>query len=332
MHSATKSNRIIELIMSVICFAGKACRAAECQLLLLFFASSVDYAAPPTKTELTNVTIVLSEKNGFFEEYSNALDKLLSSANISHRVIDATQPVPDSGLVIGVGIKAATALAASDARAVINVLLTKTGFEKLLRDFPDRAAAPGMTAIYLNQPVKRQIQLVVALLPGKRNVGILYTNVSKELNEIRVELKEHSLKLQEQKIDQTQTLPDALKELLLGRSELLLALPDANIYNDSTVRNILLATYRRGIPLIGYSASYVKAGALCAVFSSPTQIAAQTARLIVKFNESHSLPPAQYPDEFQVLVNTQVATSLGLEVEDAAELHDEIERALKDNP
>jgi ABC-type uncharacterized transport system substrate-binding protein len=333
MHQVKKSNRIIELIMSVICFAGKACRAEKCGLLLLFFASGVAHAAPPPIAGNKSVTIVLSEKNGFYEEYSKTLDRLLSSANISHRVIDTSQPVPDSGLVIGVGIKAATALAASDAPAVINVLLTKTGYEKLLHEFPARAASPEMTAIYLNQPVERQIQLVVAILPDKRNVGILYTHVSKELNEIHQELKEHSLKLQEQKVDNTQTLPDALKELLLGRSEMLLALPDAEIYNDSTIRNILLATYRRGIPLIGYSASYVKAGALCAVFSSPTQIAAQTAKLIVKFNEKHSLPPAQYPDEFQVLVNTQVAASLGLEVKDASELHDEIEQYfMKDNP
>jgi hypothetical protein len=44
------------------------------------------------------------------------------------------------------------------------------------------------------------------------------------------------------------------------------------------------------------------------------------------------LPPAQYPREFQVLVNTQVAASLGLEVADASKLHDEIEQALRDIP
>jgi ABC-type uncharacterized transport system substrate-binding protein len=223
-------------------------------------------------------------------------------------------------------------LAASDAPAVINVLITKASHEKLLHDFPERAASPGMSAIFLNQSVERQVELVTAILPGKRNVGILYTNVSKELNEIHQELTEHSLKLQEQKVDQTQTLPDALQELLLGRSEMLFALPDAEIYNDSTIRNILLATYRRGIPLIGYSASYVKAGALCAVFSTPAQIATQTARLAVKFNETHILPPAQYPSEFEVRVNTQVAESLGLQVKDASTLHAEIEQALKDMP
>ncbi len=329
MHSVKKFNRIIALIISVLCFAGKICRAAKWWFLPLFCVSSLACAGSPEAPERTNVTIVLSERNGFYEEYSNALDRLLSNTNISHQVIDVSQPVPDSGLLIGVGIKAATELAASKAPAVINVLLTKTSHEKLLHDFPARITSPGMTAIYLNQPVQRQLHLITAVMPGKRNVGILYTNVSKELDEIHQKLKDYSLKLQEQKVDQTQTLPIALQELLLGRSEMLLALPDAEIYNDSTIRNILLATYRRGIPLIGYSAGYVKAGALCAVFSTPAQIATQTAKLIVKFNETHILPPAQYPREFEVMVNTQVAASLGLQVEDAEALHDEIEQALK---
>jgi ABC-type uncharacterized transport system substrate-binding protein len=331
MYPAKKSNRIIEFIMSVFYFAGKICRATVWGLLLLFCASDV-YAASPPSTEQPSVTIVLSDKNGFYEEYSNTLDRLLSSANISHRVIDTSQPMPNSGLVIGVGMKAATVLAASDALAVINVLITKTSHEKLLHNFPARAATPGMTAIYLNQSVERQVELVISILPGKRNVGILYTHVSKELNEIHQALKEHSLKLQEQKVDQTQTLPIALHELLQGSSEMLFAVPDAEIYNDLTMRNILLTTYRKGIPLIGYSAGYVKAGALCAVFSNPAQIATQTARLIIKFNQTHILPPPQYPNEFEVMVNTQVAASLGLKVKDAITLHDEIERALKEIP
>jgi len=318
--------------MSVVRFAGKACRVAKWGLLLLFFASSFAYANSPPNAKQSNVTVVLSERSGLYEEFGDTLGRLLSSAKISYQIIDASQPIPDSGLLIGVGIKAATALAGSDAPAVLNVLITKTSHEKLLHDFPGRTAPPGMSAIYLNQSVERQVELVTAILPGKHNIGILYTHVTKELDEMHQEVKEHSLKLQEQKVDQSQTLPEALQELLLGRSEMLLALPDAEIYNDSTIRNILLATYRRGIPLIGYSAGYVKAGALCAVFSTPNQIAAQTAKLIVKFNGTHILPPPEYPQEFEVKVNTQVAASLGLQVKDAATLHDEIEQALKDIP
>ena len=318
--------------MSVFYFAGKACQGVAWTFLLLFCASVQAFAGPTPNTEHTDVTIVLGENNAYYYEFSNTLDKLLSSAKISHRVINISQAIPKSGLVVGVGIKAATTLAPSDAPAVINVLITKSSQEKLLREFPDRASQQSMSALYLNQPVHRQAHLVTAIFPEKHNVGILYSGVSKELNEIRQVFRDHSLRLQEQQIDQIQTLPLALQELLLGRSEMLFALPDADIYNDLTIRNILLATYRRGIPLIGYSAGYVKAGALCAVFSTPTQIATQAARMIIRFNEAHSLPASQYPREFEVMVNTQVADSLGLHVKDAAAIHDEIEQAAKEIP
>jgi ABC-type uncharacterized transport system substrate-binding protein len=111
----------------------------------------------------------------------------------------------------------------------------------------------------------------------------------------------------------------------------LLALPDSAVYNDSTIRNILLATYHRGIPLIGYSSGYVKAGALCAVYSTPEQIAAQAAQLIFKFKDTHKLPAPQYPQEFEVTVNPQVADSLGLQIKNATALHDEIDNITGDS-
>jgi len=104
----------------------------------------------------------------------------------------------------------------------------------------------------------------------------------------------------------------------------LLVLPDSAIYNGLTIRNILLATYRSSVPLIGFSSFYVKAGALCAVFSAPEQIAAQVASLIRQFGETRLLPAAQYPQEFEVMVNERVAHSLGLHIRPAIELGAEI--------
>ena len=315
--------------MSVSCFAGKFYRIAKWITVLFFCAYGLAYADVSANDQSIDVTIVLSEKKGVYEEFGNSLGQILSKSDITHHVIDATQPLPASGMFIGVGIKAATSLAAGKSLNVINVMISKASHEKLLHDHPERSAA-SMSAIYLNQPYNRQAHMVAAILPGKRNVGILYSNETKELEEVHRVFKEYALKLQEQKVDETKALPGALQELLLGRSDMLFALPDAGIYADSTIRNILLATYHKGIPLIGYSAGYVKAGALCAVVSTPAQIAAQTARMIVKFNETHILPASQYPREFEVMVNRQVADSLGLHVKDGATLHDEIEQGPKD--
>ena len=286
-------------------------------LLLFFFAASSAQAEP------VNVTVVQSENSGLYLEFSTALREIAVSRGNTFAVIEPSRPIPNSGLVIAVGVKAATAVAASNAPFVLNVLIPKTGHEKLLRDFPQRANARAYSAIFLDQPVYRQIHLVAAILPNKRNIGLLYSSPPDEFAQLKREIAEHGLSLRKQVVSPSLPLAEALQNILQD-SEVLLALPDAAIYNSSTIRNILLATYRSGVPLIGLSPAYVKAGALCAVYSTPAQLALQAAILIQKYSETGALPAAQYPQEFEVMVNEQVARSLGLNIKSEAVLHDEI--------
>lgn len=332
MHSLVISSRINVLLMPALIFANRVCSGGGVVFLLLFYAASPVHAQPSDDSKQPEVTIVLSEKSGSYEEFSNALDTLLSGRGVPHRVIDAGQPIPASGLVIGVGMKAATAVAVSDAPSVLNVLVTKASQTKLLRDFTGRAGSHTFSAIYLDQPIHRQARLIAAILPGKRNVGLLYSTPPTELAQLRRALNDHGLKLHEQAVDPALPLSDALQEILLGRSEVLLALPDAAVYNDSTIRNILMATFRRGIPLIGFSSGYVKAGALCAVLSTPAQIATQAAALIRQFGDTRALPAPQYPHEFEVMVNERLARSLDLHIKGASALHDEIGSEIEEAP
>ncbi|MEJ1958473.1 MAG: ABC transporter substrate binding protein [Nitrosomonadales bacterium] len=294
-------------------------------------SSDTSFAGPPEQVKNSAVVIVLSEDGGPYAEFSDALHIILSHDGISHEVIELSKPIPDSQLVIGVGMKAARAVAAGKAPFVLNVFIPKSGYEKLLHEYPNRADPNTFSAIFLDQPDYRQANLIKAILPDKRNIGLLYSSPPEELAQFRKELTERGLNLHEQEVDSSHPLAEALQDILRG-SDVLLALPDAAIYNSSTIRNILLGTYRNGVPLIGFSSGYVKAGALGAVFSTPAQIATQTAALIVQFNDSQILPIAQYPHEFEVMVNEQVAHSLGLVIKDVSVLHSEISAERKEEP
>ncbi|MBI3901787.1 MAG: hypothetical protein HY306_02405 [Nitrosomonadales bacterium] len=271
------------------------------------------------------VTIVQSESSGPYEEFTSALREILLGRGISATVIDATQVVPGSGLVISVGMKAATAVAGSGVSSILNVLVPKAGYEKLLHDFPQRATGQAYSAVFLDQPLERQVRLLAAALPDRHRVGLLYSSRREGSGQLRRELDERGFSLHMKEVGEL-PLPEALQDLL-KESDVLLALPDAAIYNGSTIRNILLATYRSGIPLVGFSSAYVKAGALCAVSSTPAQIARQAAALIREFKETNLLPAAQYPQEFEVVVNEQVARSLGMHLKSTSQLHGEIEAA-----
>jgi ABC-type uncharacterized transport system substrate-binding protein len=272
-----------------------------------------------------NLTLVLSESGGAYLEYSKALDAQLKGSDVKLRVIGVGTPLPESDLVIAAGMNAALSLARARPAAMLAVLVPAEGYRKLQNEFvsPANNAAGMLSAIYLDQPFRRQFELIATVLPDTKSVGVLYSTPPRELSSLRVLAKARNLELKERSTASANSLHAALQEILLG-SDVLLALPDAEIYNTSTIRNVLLATYRSKVPLVGFSAAYVKAGALCAVYSTPAQIAAQSAAIIREFSVSRLLPSAQYAKDFEVSVNEQVARSLGLNIKSAIQVRSEM--------
>lgn len=290
------------------------CAAA---VLLLSFGFAL---AEPLK-----LTVVLSEEGGAYLEYSNALAALLADKNVTLNVINAEKPLPASGLVVAAGMKASLSVARAKPAAMLAVLVPKEGFNKLLKEFTPQAksSANALSAIYLDQPFKRQLDLITAVLPHARSIGVLYSTAPAELNKLRALAGARKLEFHERSSVSSSSLYSNLQSLLLD-SDVLLALPDAEIYNPSTIRNILLATYRNKVPLVGFSSAYVKAGALCAVFSTPAQIARQSLSIIQEYTETGILPAAQFAKDFEVSINEQVAHSLGLNIRSVSQLRSEI--------
>lgn len=283
-------------------------------VLSVFWTQAI-FAAP------LNVTVVLSEEGGAYQEFGDALRNRLSQANVLLDFTSINQPVRDSDLIIAVGMKAATALAKHKSAAIFNVFIPQEGYSRLQQEFARRADT--FSAIYLDQPIERQLNLIGSALPNIRHIGILYTTPPNNLHAMREFAAKRKMTVHEQMVTPENSLSRALQELLRN-SEVILALPDAEIYNAATIRNILLATYRANVPIIGFSANFVRAGGLCAVFSTPAQIATQAASAIIQYADTHSLPTAQYAHEFEVLVNAQVTRSLNLNLPSSTALQKQI--------
>jgi len=104
----------------------------------------------------------------------------------------------------------------------------------------------------------------------------------------------------------------------IAQTDVLLALPDAAIYNAENFRNILLSTYRHKQGVIGFSADMVKAGALGTTYSEVEDINTQVAEIAAAYVAGGQLPPPQFPHYFRTIVNEGVARSLDVTVDDAA--------------
>lgn len=198
---------------------------------------------------------------------------------------------------------------------VIATLIPRAAYELELKNATRPGNAPAVTAVFLDQPIARQLNLVRILLPKKIRVGLLVSPATEgTVRRIEAAARERGLSVVRESAPDSRQISAALARLL-DESELLLALPDPLIYNAGTIHNILLSALRAQQPLIGFSAAYVRAGALAAVYSSPQQVGRQAAEIAVRAIGGAALPAPQEPHAFSVSLNPTVARSLGLSIE-----------------
>jgi ABC-type uncharacterized transport system substrate-binding protein len=259
------------------------------------------------------IDVVLSGDGPVYQEVVAGMRKGLSTKH-DIRVLTAeelpAQRAPDSALIVTVGVHAAIAAAASsDSSPLLAILVPRQTYESL-----EWKTARSRSALYLDQPLKRQFDLIHLLVPDRKHVGVLLGGATAvQLKELQSAAEAAGLELQAESLHGKENLVNVLRGVLQN-NEVLFTLPDAEIINPASIRHILLTSYQFREPVFSYSAGYVKAGALAAVFSTPEQIGRQAGGIIESQLRTGNLPPPQYPSEFSVQINTHVAHSLGIDV------------------
>jgi ABC-type uncharacterized transport system substrate-binding protein len=260
------------------------------------------------------VTLLLAEENTAYRDFAQSFTAEAARQSPPLKLSEASTLPSETDLIVAVGSKS-LALALNSHAPVLSTLVSKSSFDKLLHDALSSRDKNSVSALYLDQPVKRHLALITVVLPEVKKIGLLFSAPSADIVNLQKAVANSRFSLLEQMLSSDDSLYRDLHSLL-ARSEVLLAIPDVRIYNPTSIRNILLETYRSNIPVIGFSPSYVKAGALCAVFSTPEQMAKQAVLLSKKFVETGALPAAQHPKEFEVMVNRQVANSLNIQIKE----------------
>jgi putative ABC transport system substrate-binding protein len=278
-----------------------------------------------------NVTVLLSEEGGAYTEFANSLRDVLNqntgtktSAKIV--VLDGSKNANDwrnehAQLLIAVGNPAMFAAAQNPlSMPILNVLVSRADFLKAANSSEHTKGSNHFSSVFLDQSWARQFSLIRYALPERRQIGILLGKNSTESSAVlQTAAKASGLNIKTEIVDDEADLLPALKRLLVN-CNVLLAVPDPAIYNRNNIASILLTSYRAQVPLFGFSSSYVKAGALAAIYSQPAQIAQQVAEIIHGLPVNGNLPPPQSPRYFSVSVNASVRHSLELDMDDESNL------------
>ncbi len=294
----------------------------------VFSAEILIISSSPSKT-YANVTRSLVKT--FDELCQSKVRNKCSSKDIleiQYKQLDSISIEPtDFKYIVTLGRTAAIKLQKSNlAIPQIYALISKRVYESQLKPY----ASVKHSAIFLDQKLVRNLYLSKIVKENAR-LGVL---LSKSDQHKRSELEQLGLKLglkiYFQIVEDDSTLGLDLKALMQD-SNLLLALPDARIYNKETIFNILLSSYHNQTPLIGFSAAYVKAGAIAAIYSSPQQIGTHLGELLygVVAARSEDLPESSHAKYFSISVNRGVAKSLDISLPSEENILQTIEEAEK---
>jgi putative tryptophan/tyrosine transport system substrate-binding protein len=295
-------------------FRNSVIKLAHCLLLACLYLYSSSVLAWSSVTILTtNDTQAVSD---FTKELKLELNKSVPNIKIHHAKNESglSINIPKDTLVVAVGTQALSyASNLDESTPVIGVIVPKSSYESILKE--SRRHKDRFTAIYLDQPFSRQFSLIKHIFPRLDSIATLLGPASQfQSNDLQKAASEVDINLTIRLVNKSDELQKNL-ELLLQQKQVLLAIPDPVIYSRETTQTILLTTYRHETPVIGFSQSYVKSGAIAAVFSSPKQYAIEISKLIKNLpKEDIALPDAKSSDLFSIEINRQVARSLGIKI------------------
>lgn len=277
------------------------------------------------------VEILTSDAGGVYAELIAALQRDLTGSGLALSVTD--RPASTGAvrsLVVTLGTKALREAAQRSLQSpvwaqvpVLAALLPQSAWRSGAAGLPR-----GSSAIWLDQPVDRYVELTRQALPQRRRLGVLLGPTSVGLEPVldRATLA-RGLTAVKANVDAPATDLFPALQGVLQNCDMLLALPDPTLYNAESLQNILIATYRQRVPMLSYTAAHARAGATLALHTPLEEVAAQLVRALRQFSTQGSLPVPEGPQGFSVVVNEQVARSLSLDLRSPAELQAAVRRA-----
>lgn len=232
----------------------------------------------------------------------------------SDNFLNVLKKGPDYDLIVAIGNKVTQQLRRQPIDIpTVSIFVSSIGYKN--------DPLPQHTAIFIDQPPSRYLALIKEILPHSHTVSLLYSDYSDTFyQQLRQAATQQQLQVNGQKVSNENDIYSALDNAVQN-GDVLLAIPDPNIYNRRTIKTIFLTSYQDEIPIIGFSDSYTTAGAVSSLHSTISDISKQLAETIVYFTQNgKTLPANSYPHYFHISTNSKVANSLSITLDEPSTL------------
>lgn len=174
-----------------------------------------------------------------------------------------------------------------------------------------------LTGASLDIPLGVQFEALRSVIPSLRKVGVIYNpqETGSVIQQATKVAKEMGLELVSIPISSEEEVPKAVRTLG-GRVDALWSVADSTVFSSGSTEFILLHTLRNGIPFMGLSPAFVKAGALMALAADYQEVGVQCGELAVRVlsGDHPSSLPITMPQTITLYLNLKTAEIIGLKI------------------
>jgi putative ABC transport system substrate-binding protein len=174
-----------------------------------------------------------------------------------------------------------------------------------------------MTGVFLNYPLAIQFEWLKKFFPQQRKIAIFFNPAEngETVQEAKKIAKQNGLDLMSIPVHSPKELPLALDQLK-NNVEILLAIPDGVAMSTKTAKEVLLASFRNMVPLVGLSDNWVKSGAFYSLSWDYSDLGKQCGIQADKLFNNTSIQqlPVEYPRKIAYSINTKIAEHMNMEI------------------
>ncbi|MBM7636543.1 ABC transporter substrate binding protein [Streptococcus saliviloxodontae] len=256
------------------------------------------------------------EKEGYVDGKNIVIDYENAQGDQSNLQTIGTSLLSDNDMVLGIATPAAQSLAnLTTDKPVLFTAVTDPVSAKLVKTMEN----PGGMATGTSDmsPIAKQVELLQKVMPKVKKVGIMYTtnerNSEVQVEEAKKVFKEAGIETVVKGISSTNDVQDTAKSLM-SQTEVLFIPTDNTIV--SAISLVTDLSKETKVPVVGGSADVVESGVLFTYGANYKALGRQTAKLAIRLmkGEEVSKVSAEYPKTLDVVVNEDMAKTLGIDV------------------
>ncbi len=163
-----------------------------------------------------------------------------------------------------------------------------------------------------------QLNLARLLIKEHLNIAVIYSKKSELQFEYLATNKQDGIEISGYRSYGSLTFDTDIKNMIKS-SDAVLALEDDRIFNASTLRALILNTYRQGKPVFGPNEQFVESGSVASLCLSELHVAQAAVKLAQSFDREY-LPGIYFPSVPDVKTNRFAAKAFSMNLPSEGQL------------